>query len=101
SGLDRASNRGRRSGRRSRQRLCVDGAEASPGFVPSAAPPGDVWGAVLPSSAGGHRVGVGARRWGGGRSEPVINKRMASYEAAKAARAEKIGTDEHFSYLLT
>src|SRR2546425_4463658 len=57
-GLDRAPNGSRRSGRRFGQRLCVDGAEASPGFVPSAAATSDVWGAVLPSSAGGHRVGV-------------------------------------------
>jgi hypothetical protein len=31
-----------------------------------------------------------------GRSESVINKRMASYEAAKAAAAEKISRYDHF-----
>jgi hypothetical protein len=36
---------------------------------------------------------------GGGRSEPVINKRMASYEAAKAAAEEKIRQYDHFCYL--
>ncbi len=34
-----------------------------------------------------------------GRSEPVINKRMASYEAAKAAADEKIRRYDHFCYL--
>src|SRR5712671_562902 len=34
-----------------------------------------------------------------GRSEPVINKRMASYEAAKAAADEKISRYDHFCYL--
>jgi len=40
------------------------------------------------------RGGVGV-----GRSEPVINKRMASYEAAKAAADEKISRYDHFCYL--
>jgi hypothetical protein len=40
------------------------------------------------------RGGVGV-----GRSEPVINKRMASYEAAKAAAEEKIRQYDHFCYL--
>jgi hypothetical protein len=40
------------------------------------------------------RGGVGI-----GRSEPVINKRMASYEAAKAAAEEKIRQYDHFCYL--
>src|SRR6266487_2096588 len=40
------------------------------------------------------RGGVGA-----GRSEPVINKRMASYEAAQAAAEEKISRYDHFCYL--
>ena len=34
-----------------------------------------------------------------GRSEPVINKRMASYEAAKAAAEEKIRRYDHVCYL--
>src|SRR5918912_477972 len=34
-----------------------------------------------------------------GRSEPVINKRLASYEAAKAAADEKISRYDHFCYL--
>src|SRR5207248_8879548 len=34
-----------------------------------------------------------------GRSEPVITKRMASYEAAKAAADEKISRYDHFCYL--
>ena len=34
-----------------------------------------------------------------GRSEPVIHKRMASYEAAKAAADEKISRYDHFCYL--
>jgi len=34
-----------------------------------------------------------------GRSEPVIHKRMESYEAAKAAAAEKISQYDHFCYL--
>src|SRR2546427_4668668 len=34
-----------------------------------------------------------------GRSEAVINKRMESYEAAKAAAAEKISRYDHFCYL--
>ena len=34
-----------------------------------------------------------------GRSESVIHKRMASYEAAKAAAAEKISRYDHFCYL--
>jgi hypothetical protein len=34
-----------------------------------------------------------------GRSEPVINKRMTSYEAAKAAADEKISRYDHFCYL--
>jgi hypothetical protein len=34
-----------------------------------------------------------------GRSEPVINKRMASYEAAKAAADEKISRYDQFCYL--
>src|SRR2546428_235023 len=40
------------------------------------------------------RGGVGV-----GRSEPVINKRMASSEAAKAAAEEKIRPYDHFCYL--
>src|SRR6266852_3879935 len=36
-----------------------------------------------------------------GRSEPVINKRMESYEAAKAAADEKISRYDHFCYLWT
>jgi hypothetical protein len=40
------------------------------------------------------RGGVGV-----GRSEPVITKRMASYEAAKAAAEEKIRQYDHFCYL--
>jgi len=36
-----------------------------------------------------------------GRSEPVINKRMASYEAAKAAADEKISRYDQFCYLWT
>jgi len=40
------------------------------------------------------RGGVGV-----GRSEPVINKRRASYEAAKAAADEKISRYDHFCYL--
>jgi hypothetical protein len=40
------------------------------------------------------RGGVGV-----GRSEPVINKRMASYEAAKAAAEAKIRQYDHFCYL--
>jgi hypothetical protein len=34
-----------------------------------------------------------------GRSEAVINKRMASYKAAKAAAAEKLSRYDHFCYL--
>jgi hypothetical protein len=34
-----------------------------------------------------------------GRSEPVLTKRMASYEAAKAAADEKISRYDHFCYL--
>ncbi len=34
-----------------------------------------------------------------GRSEPVIHKRMASYEAAKAAAEEKMRRYDHFCYL--
>jgi hypothetical protein len=34
-----------------------------------------------------------------GRSEPVIHKRMESYEAAKAAADEKISRYDHFCYL--
>ena len=34
-----------------------------------------------------------------GSSEPVINKRMASYEAAKATADEKISRYDHFCYL--
>src|SRR5467141_1649763 len=34
-----------------------------------------------------------------GRSEPVITKRMASYEAAQAAADEKISRYDHFCYL--
>jgi hypothetical protein len=36
-----------------------------------------------------------------GRSEPVINKRRESYEAAKAAADEKISRYDHFCYLWT
>jgi hypothetical protein len=42
------------------------------------------------------RGGVGV-----GRSEPVIHKRLASYEAAKAAADEKIRQYDHFYYLWT
>src|SRR5689334_12127182 len=56
--LNNLTKRGRRSGRRFGQRLCVDGADPSSGFVASAAATGEVRGAVLPSSAGGDRVGV-------------------------------------------
>jgi hypothetical protein len=34
-----------------------------------------------------------------GRAEPVITKRMASYEAAKAAADEKLSRYDHFCYL--